>query len=402
MTLNNLPQLILNNEELKILNTIGEGGMGLTLGLTYKNNPTNYPLLVCKLYKKFPEWIEKNLKNYLKMYEAGFSPKLLGIQKTENEYYNVCHINKKKKKRCNFDKHIFYYEIAGICTLTQFISLSSLVNYDNYQLIIKYFKITIEKALLLSTKLNIVHPDLHASNIMIFNEHTLYLFNKFILYDKIKDTKEFDKKSKYFTKLIINCLLNKNSISGNTNKDLIKNTKNIKLSYDNKPDIKIIDCDRVRNINEIMITFASKYNHDDKKVNEIFELIYFSLMYLNVLKFLLHTLKFLNIIYLKNKNDNIQKLIEFCNNSLNQYCKEMYSKSKIYKSIKDETLQFTLFNSILYGIFFAQNQEEFDNVFNYLKNKKYVDFYNNEIKDKNKNKIDIYNMTYSEIVKIYK
>ena len=97
MTLNNLPQLILNNEELKILNTIGEGGMGLTLGLTYKNNPTNYPLLVCKLYKKFPEWIEKNLKNYLKMYEAGFSPKLLGIQKTENEYYNVCHINKKKK-----------------------------------------------------------------------------------------------------------------------------------------------------------------------------------------------------------------------------------------------------------------------------------------------------------------
>lgn len=33
MTLNNLLQLILNNEELKILNIIGEGGMGLTLGV---------------------------------------------------------------------------------------------------------------------------------------------------------------------------------------------------------------------------------------------------------------------------------------------------------------------------------------------------------------------------------
>ena len=50
-----LPSLKLNGEELQILNLIAEGGMGLTLGITFKKNPIKYPLIIGKLYKKYPD-----------------------------------------------------------------------------------------------------------------------------------------------------------------------------------------------------------------------------------------------------------------------------------------------------------------------------------------------------------
>lgn len=394
----NLPKLILNGEEFQKLKIIAEGGMGLTLGLTFKNNPTNYPLLICKLYKNYPEWIDKNLKNYSILYKNGISPKLLGIQITDSKYNYYCgiHISKKYNK-CTFDNHIYYYEIAGICTLHQFIKLSSLVNFNNYNIIKKYIDIVIDKSLILSTKLNIIHPDLHSSNIMIYNKNSLYLFNKLIIYDKLFKNKKLNKKQMdYFTKLITNFLLNKNTIKGNTNKDLSKSTNKIKLSYDNKMDIKIIDCDRVRNINEIIKTFASKYDNNDKEVNDIFELIYFSLMYLNILKFLIDIIQFLNRLYKKNNNIHLKHLIDYCNKLLIKYNTEMFSKSKIYKQNKDYNLNFTIFNCILHGIFFAQNQEQFDILYNYLKNKQYIEFYKNEITENS----NITNMTYKEIYKI--
>lgn len=128
-----LPSLKLNGEELQILNLIAEGGMGLTLGITFKKNPTKYPLIIGKLYKKYPDQIEKNLKYYKLLCENNLIPKLLDIQTSPSKYNYYCKTRHKKDyKICEYDNHIHYYEIAGVCTLKQFVGLSLLINYSNY------------------------------------------------------------------------------------------------------------------------------------------------------------------------------------------------------------------------------------------------------------------------------
>lgn len=374
-----LPSLKLNGEELQILNLIAEGGMGLTLGITFKKNPIKYPLIIGKLYKKYPDQIEKNLKYYKLLCENNLIPKLLDIQTSPSKYNYYCKTRHKKDyKICEYDNHIHYYEIAGVCTLKQFVGLSSLINYSNYLTIKQYIDITIEKAKLL-TKLDIIHLDLHSGNIMIYNKNTLYLFDKFIMYNQMKDSDKFDQKQKdAFTKLMIDFLLNKNSIKGNTNKDLNKSSDKIKLSYDNKMDITIIDCDRIKNIKEIIRTYAVKYDKNDKVVNKIFELLYYSMLYMNVLKFLKSFIRHMNQFYKENENDKLMYLIKYCEKLLDKYCKEMYAKSQIYREIKNNNINFILYCLIFYGMFFIETQEHFDIFYEFIKNKKYIDYYKSE------------------------
>ena len=214
---------------------------------------------------------------------------------------------------------------------------------------------------------------------MIYNKNTLYLFDKFIMYNQMKDSDKFDQKQKdAFTKLMIDFLLNKNSIKGNTNKDLNKSSDKIKLSYDNKMDITIIDCDRIKNIKEIIRTYAVKYDKNDKVVNKIFELLYYSMLYMNVLKFLKSFIRHMNQFYKENENDKLMYLIKYCEKLLDKYCKEMYAKSQIYREIKNNNINFILYCLIFYGMFFIETQEHFDIFYEFIKNKKYIDYYKSE------------------------
>lgn len=376
MVLERIPKLILNGEELKILTVIGEGYRGLTLGLTYKNNPTEYPLFICKIYKDYQDWIDDHLKNYTKMDNFNIAPKLLGVQVAEDNFYNICHING-KKETCIFDKHIYYYEIGGICTLNDYLNLSTMINFENYKLVIKYIDIIVKKVLLLSTKFNIIHTDLTTNNVMIKNNYTIYLFDKFIQYNKIKNNKEFQDKAKDFIKIINNYLLNVNTNKNHSNCALIKNTDKVKLTCDEKEDILIIDWDGLNFIDELIKKYVSNYNKNIKDVNDIFEAIYYTVCYTDILKVLYSCMITLNDIIGKYQiNNNIIKVIKYVEDLYKKYVNELYEKSKLYKSIKDEHMRYHLFMIILKGFSAVRTQEEFDKLFKYIKSKKYEESYN--------------------------
>ena len=86
MVLSDIPKLQLNDIEFKILYTTGEGLCGITLALTTKNNSTNYPLLICKLFKSIQLCNKPNDNIYNKVQNYNITSKLIGIQKLTDKF----------------------------------------------------------------------------------------------------------------------------------------------------------------------------------------------------------------------------------------------------------------------------------------------------------------------------
>lgn len=371
MVLSDIPQLKINNIDLKILYVIGEGMCGITLALTTKQNSTTYPLLICKLFKNIQFCKNPNDTVYNELIKYNITPKLISIQHlSDNFKYEYLDFEGYKVKNI-FKNIIYYYEIGGFCNLTQYISILQINKYDNIEYLKKYINDIlniIEKI----NKIGIIHHDLKCDNIMIKNEYTYYLFNLYNLYNKEKNEnnkiKLLNEINKYmFTK-------NKLKISLSDNK-LLKNNNLVKsnlISINNKYNISLIDFDFSFNINKEFKTYINKYNLKNKNVKNILQLIYNVWMKCDVINVLFELMEKIKIHSCFNKiNNNINDILQFIEFKYKNVINEIINNTVILKELNNNYIAYNIINNIL-TMTYNINDETFYYMFNYLYTKQYI------------------------------
>lgn len=364
MDLSKLPKLILNNINLKPLFIVNEGVYGLTIALTIKENPTKYPLLVCKIFKSYKkDYITLTNTTYKLLQKYNITPQLLGIQTLQNNFSFECKYNDQQSKLCEFDKNIYYYEIAGIMTLTQYLIYLFELKYDNIDYLIKYIDTIVNNI----TNINndgYIHCDLYTDNIMIKNNHTYYLFYAYNTVYTTKDIKQKRQLFKYIDYYLFNDINDILSDEHLNNKKL-----NIKL---NNNIISIIDWDLIININSFFNKKIKKYNVNNNKVKKILSLIYSVYCKYDLIMFYLYVLDI--IIYHKKNlsNNNINKILKYTENKFLLLIDDIIKRNNILQKLNNKQLCYHIIINIYYSFINRKLKKSFDSIFNYLYTKQYL------------------------------
>ncbi len=398
MVLHNIPQLRINNIDLKILYTVGEGLCGVILGLTTKNNPTTYPLLTCKLFKISILCDKPNTNIYNNLKKYNITSKLIGIQNVSDKFeYEYTDFEGYKVKSV-FNNIIHYYNIGGICNLTQYIHLLTEDEFKNIEYIKKYIRDILKNIKKINVETGILHHDLRTDNIMIKNNYSYYLFNLYNLY--LKEQNENNKKK--ILKEINKYLFNKNTNKKLLDENLLKNNELYKLgliSITNN-DITIIDFNRAYNLNDNFKKYIKPYNLNNKNVKQILQLIYNIWLNSDAISILFSLLEHISIINCNYKNnDNMKNIQIYIENIFDKLINEIIDNT-ILKELNNTQLAYIFLNIILTFTYNIKNNIDFDNVFNYiytkqyLKNKEYLHYdyiYYGNLADKyiNHNKINL-------------
>ena len=338
--------LILNEIEYKILYKINEGSYGITYALTTKKNSTKYPILICKFYKNISNNTKTNIKLYNKLTKYNFIPKLYGIQTLSDKFEYDNNI---------YDKYIYYYEIGGICTLGEYISLLNLNNFSLFGInnLKKYINEIINNITELN-KNNIIHQDLNKYNIMIKNNYTNYLFD---LCNKLENEYNNNKRKEILKEINKYLFTNKN-----LNKNLLDNDNNKKKL------ISFIDFDKAIYLNETFNKYIKKYNLKNKTIKNELLLIYNIWKNNDIIKILYNLMDTLHSYqynkYIKLILSNIENKYE---NILNNIIKNNEILNKL-----DKIISYNIINNIHNIIVNITNQNSFNKLFNYIHYKEYL------------------------------
>ena len=370
MVLSDIPKLQLNDIEFKILYTTGEGLCGITLALTTKNNPTNYPLLICKLFKSIQLCEKPNDNIYNKVQNYNITSKLIGIQKLTDKFkYEYIDLEGFKVKGI-FENYIYYYEIGGFCNLTQYLSILREFKYENIDYLKKYINDILKSIKKLNYETGILHHDLRTDNIMIKNSYSYYLFNLYNLYlkEKNEDTK------KKLLKELNKYIFDKGSYKKILDETILKNTDLFKsgLITINNINVSIIDFDMAYDLNVNFKKYISKYNLNNKNVKDTLQLIYnvwINSDILQILYDLLERISFINCI--ETNNDNMKDILKYIEDLIENSINEIISNS-ILKELKNVQLSYIILNNILTMTHNIKSNKEFDILFNYVYTKQYL------------------------------
>lgn len=370
MVLSNIPKLQLNDIEFKILYTTGEGLCGLTLALTTKNNPTNYPLLICKLFKSIQMCEKPNDNIYNKVQNYNITSKLIGIQKLTDKFkYQYTDLEGFKVKGI-FENYIYYYEIGGFCNLTQYLDILREFKYENIYYLKKYINDVLKSIKNLNYETGILHHDLRTDNIMIKNSYSYYLFNLYNLYlkEKNEDTK------KKLLKEINKYIFDKGSYKKILDETILKNNGLFKsgLISINNVNVSIIDFDMAYDLNVNFKKYISKYNLNNKNVKDTLQLIYnvwINSDILQILYDLLERISFINCI--ETNNDNMKEILKYIEDLIEKTINEIISNTSL-KELKNVQLSYIILNNILTMTHNIKSNKEFDILFNYVYTKQYL------------------------------
>jgi len=370
MVLSNIPKLQLNDIEFKILYTTGEGLCGITLALTTKNNPTNYPLLICKLFKSIQMCEKPNDNIYNKVQNYNITSKLIGIQKLTDKFkYQYTDLEGFKVKGI-FENYIYYYEIGGFCNLTQYLDILREFKYENIYYLKKYINDILKSIKKLNYETGILHHDLRTDNIMIKNSYSYYLFNLYNLYlkEKNEDTK------KKLLKEINKYIFDKGSYKKILDETILKNNGLFKsgLISINNVNVSIIDFDMAYDLNNNFKKYISKYNLNNKNVKDTLQLIYNVWINSDVIQFLydlLERISFINCI--DTNNDNMKEILKYIEDLIEKTINEIISNTSL-KELKNVQLSYIILNNILTMTHNIKSNKEFDILFNYVFTKQYL------------------------------
>ena len=370
MVLSDIPKLQLNDIEFKILYTTGEGLCGLTLALTTKNNPTNYPLLICKLFKSIQLCEKPNDNIYNKVQNYNITSKLIGIQKLTDKFkYEYTDLEGFKVKGV-FENYIYYYEIGGFCNFTQYLSILREFKYENIDYLKKYINDILKSIKKLNYETGILHHDLRTDNIMIKNSYSYYLFNLYNLY--LKEKNEGTKKK--LLKEINKYIFDKGSYKKILDETILKNNGLFKsgLISINNVNVSIIDFDMAYDLNVNFKKYISKYNLNNKNVKDTLQLIYnvwINSDILQILYDLLERISFINCI--ETNNDNMKDILKYIEDLIENSINEIISNS-ILKELKNVQLSYIILNNILTMTHNIKSNKEFDILFNYVFTKQFL------------------------------
>ncbi len=332
MDLSKLPKLKLNDIELIPLYIVGEGVGGLIIALTTKNNPTLFPLLVCKIIKDIKNNSKPLMNKYNELQKYDITPKLLGIQILNKPFKWYGKNNENHTNECIYRNHIYYFEIGGICTLTQYLTLLIEFKFENIDYLKLYYENIIKNITKINKESELIHKDFHCSNVMIKNDYTIYLFDIFNKYNKIKNNKSKLNEIHNYLKILRKYLfdingikkeLNDENIINNTElKNIINKDKNQELIKD-KNIISFIDWDNSININKKFTKYIDKYNVKNQDVKNIIQLLYNILFNIDIKEFLFDLMIRLDDIKSSNKcyNQNINILLESVENKYEEVLK---------------------------------------------------------------------------------
>ena len=370
MVLSDIPKLQLNDIEFKILYTTGEGLCGITLALTTKNNPTNYPLLICKLFKSIQLCEKPNDNIYNKVQNYNITSKLIGIQKLTDKFkYEYTDLEGFKVKGI-FENYIYYYEIGGFCNLTQYLSILREFKYENIDYLKKYINDILKSIKKLNYETGILHHDLRTDNIMIKNSYSYYLFNLYNLYlkEKNEDTK------KKLLKELNKYIFDKGSYKKILDETILKNTDLFKsgLITINNINVSIIDFDMAYDLNVNFKKYISKYNLNNKNVKDTLQLIYniwINSDIFQILYDLLERISFINCI--DTNNDNMKDILKYIEDLIEKTINEIISNTSL-KELKNVQLSYIILNNILTMTHNIKSNKEFDILFNYIFTKQYL------------------------------
>ncbi len=365
MDLSKLPEFKLNDIILKPLFIIDEGAYGLTIALTTKENSTKYPLLICKIFKIYKlKSITLTNSNYKLLQKFNVVPQLLGIQILENNFTFECKNNNQTNNNiCEFDKHIYYYELGGIMTLYFYLFYLFELRYENIHYLKLYIDNVIENIININ-KLGIIHGDLNLNNIMIKNNHTFYLSYAYHEY-YYTNTKQ---KNIFISHLDKYLFSNISDILDDTH--LINKSLNIKL-HDNI--ISIIDWDLMININNYFKSKIKKYNINNNNVKQILSLIYLVYTKYDLITFYIDILSQLIIIKNKLTNKNINYIYKYIENKFNELIVDIISNNKILQNINNKQLSYHIIINIYYSYYIKRlTKHTFNSIFNYLYTKQYL------------------------------
>ena len=371
MVLSDIPKLKVNNIEFKILYIIGEGLCGITLALTTKQKPTKYPLLICKLFRNSSLCNNPNQEIYNKIQKFNFTPKLIGIQNlSDNFKYSYLDLEGLKRKDI-FKNIIYYYEIGGICNLTQYLYILQNTNYNNIEYLKKYIN-DILNIIIKINKTGILHHDLRCDNIMIKNEYTYYLFNLFNLYNKETNEDNKAKLLKEISKYLFNQDKLKSSLS---DINLLKNNGLIKLdliTINNINNISLIDFDFSINLNYDFKKYIQNYDLKNKDNKNILQLIYNIWVNCDIINILYEIMEKINIHNCFHQiNENSINILKFVENKYKKIIERIINNSSILKELNNEYKAYHIINNVL-TMLYNINNETFNSMFNYLYTKQYL------------------------------
>ncbi len=372
MVLSNIPKLKINNIELEILYLIWEGKCGITLALTTKNNPTNYPLLICKFFRNSQYCSNPKNKIYNELTKYNITPKLIGIQKTQDNFkYEYINIDGLKVKEI-FKNNIYYYEIGGICNLSQYLLLLKENKYNNIEYLKNYVNIIINNITNININSNILHHDLICDNIMIKNKYTLYLFNIFNLYLKEKNDIKKKKLLKELNKYLFNTTnLNKKLTDDNLLKDNELYKSKI-ITMNNKHNISFIDFDFAININDTFKSLINKYNLNNNMVKYSIQLIYNIWFKCDLLNVLFELIEKIHIDYsFNNFSNNITDILRYIENKYKSIITDIINNTFLLKNINNNIIAYNVINNVLTMIYNINNKS-FDNLFKYIYTNQYL------------------------------
>jgi len=379
MDLSRLPKLKLNNIDLIPLYIVGEGVGGLTIALTTKNNSTKFPLLICKIIKEIDNNSKPFINKYQELEKYDITPRLLGVQTLKKSFKFYGKNNIDKTNECTYRNYVYYFEIGGICTLTQYLSLLTEFKFENIDYLKLYYENIIKNITKINKELGLIHKDFHCSNIMIKNDYTIYLFDIFNKYDKIKNNKNKPTEKQEYLKILRKYLFDINGIKKELNdkniiehtelKNLIKTDKN---HYTNKNIVSFIDWDFSIDINKKFTRYIDKYNVKNQDVKNIIQLLYNIIFNIDIKEFLFDLMIRLDDIKsIKRYNQNITILLESIENKYEEILKIIILNTELLKNIKNECISYYVINDIT-NMCYNINKTNFDYIFNYIYSKQYL------------------------------
>lgn len=371
MVLAHLPSLKLNKTDLKILYTISDDLCSTTLGLTFKENPTNYPIIFGVIYKKDKYCSNLSLKQYTILNKYNSTQHLLGIQQFKSNFKYKYEIklddDSIQSEEFEYYNFIYYFNIYGFCNLYNFIKFN--INFNTINNIKPYINTIIDQILTINKETKYIHFNLDMNNVMINNSYSIYLYNvcEQILknYNQKEDKNKLLKEiEKYLSKKSRNEKLKNNNILGDFN---YKYNKIIFINWDN-----------CINIEDIIKREIKKYNINDKDIQSIIKLIYDIVIYSDIIFLLkdiietLYDIKCLNTYSDKIYND-LTDLIMYIENKFEAIIKYIIKENILLKELNDYYKAYYVISTIQYMIYTLDKEKTFDDIFNYIYMKKYKD-----------------------------